>query len=621
MAEGGEKLRRSTRIKTVVKPETSDDFTEKTNVKRRLPKQSRNDSSSDTEFVTDPLTQELQKELEDIDEDVQKPKELFTDNDISGQQLYGFQTPSKKGAMVQKANLCRTPTTPQVITQFAKLRVIVERATVPNIKFVNKATRSHNRSFKERMSSESESVSEGSEFVPSDSHDEESEEADTSINQTIDSLLGSNSDEDKVKSTRKQIIPSKESKLPSDNRNEESEEDETSLNESTDSSLGRNSKEDNIKTIRKQRGPSVSKAQIPSTPSVSQRRIRTTYKDYHLKTDDYFASQSEKTITSDRTLGRLVNPRLDEQKLQELLSSQNHITAQHKRSICSLSESYRALFSMWSFIMEEGYSLLLYGLGSKRNLINDFHTEVVSEFPTLIVNGFFPGLSIKDILDGIIVDLLDKDSPTNPNDGFDLIEKMLQENPMDRLYLLIHNIDGFILRANKIQDVLSRLASIPNLHLMASIDHINAPLIWDNVKRSRYNFYWWDVTTFLPYEAETSYEGSLLVQQNEVLALSSLRNVFLSLTSNARAIYIILVKYQLENGYNSNYPGMAFKHLYQGAREAFLVSSDMALKAQLTEFLDHKLVRNKRNMDGTEYLIIPLDKAVLKQFLEQHDES
>lgn len=63
---------------------------------------------------------------------------------------------------------------------------------------------------------------------------------------------------------------------------------------------------------------------------------------------------------------------------------------------------------------------------------------------------------------------------------------------------------------------------------------------------------------------------------------------------------------------------MLFKELYQATREQFLVSSDLGLRAQLTEFIDHKLVRIKRNVDGAEYLTIPLDKSLLKQFLEQH---
>lgn len=62
---------------------------------------------------------------------------------------------------------------------------------------------------------------------------------------------------------------------------------------------------------------------------------------------------------------------------------------------------------------------------------------------------------------------------------------------------------------------------------------------------------------------------------------------------------------------------MPFKVLYSQCRENFLVSSDLALRAQLTEFLDHKLVKSKRSVDGTEQLIIPIQNALLQQFLDQ----
>ena len=61
---------------------------------------------------------------------------------------------------------------------------------------------------------------------------------------------------------------------------------------------------------------------------------------------------------------------------------------------------------------------------------------------------------------------------------------------------------------------------------------------------------------------------------------------------------------------------MTFKQLHQDAKDKFLVTSDAALRAQLVEFLDHKLVNSKRS-EGTEYLVIPLKKEILEQFLEQ----
>lgn len=40
--------------------------------------------------------------------------------------------------------------------------------------------------------------------------------------------------------------------------------------------------------------------------------------------------------------------------------------------------------------------------------------------------------------------------------------------------------------------------------------------------------------------------------------------------------------------------GLSFQDFYQQCREAFLVNSDLTLRAQLTEFRDHKLIRTKK---------------------------
>lgn len=145
--------------------------------------------------------------------------------------------------------------------------------------------------------------------------------------------------------------------------------------------------------------------------------------------------------------------------------------------------------------------------------------------------------------------------------------------------------------------------------------------VWDQNKLSNFNFSWWDCTTMLPYTDETAFENSLLVQNSGELALSSMRSVFSSLTTNSRGIYMLIVKYQLKNKGNATYQGMPFKDLYWSCREAFLVSSDLALRAQLTEFLDHKLVKSKRSVDGSEQLTIPIDGGLLQQFLDEQEKK
>lgn len=67
-------------------------------------------------------------------------------------------------------------------------------------------------------------------------------------------------------------------------------------------------------------------------------------------------------------------------------------------------------------------------------------------------------------------------SLTDVNESFNVIEETMKRNPNDRLFLFIHNIDGPTLRTDKAQDFLSRLAAIPNVHMVASVDHNDAPI-------------------------------------------------------------------------------------------------------------------------------------------------
>lgn len=79
--------------------------------------------------------------------------------------------------------------------------------------------------------------------------------------------------------------------------------------------------------------------------------------------------------------------------------------------------------------------------------------------------------------------------------------------------------------------------------------------MWDQAKLRRFNFAWWDVTTCVAYSAETSYESSLLIQQSGALALSSLNSVFKSLIPNAKKVFLLIAKNQLDNAKNQSFSG------------------------------------------------------------------
>ncbi|KOB66329.1 Origin recognition complex subunit 2, partial [Operophtera brumata] len=224
------------------------------------------------------------------------------------------------------------------------------------------------------------------------------------------------------------------------------------------------------------------------------------------------------------------------------------LSNEHQTKLMELNNTYSSLFNRWLYVLSENFNIILYGIGSKRTVLHQFQTEKLSDFPCIVVNGFFPSLTIKSIIESIVVDLLENTHvPSNVGDVVNLIDTQLTEKGVD-VFLIIHNIDGAMLRNAKAQATLASLSQIRN-------------------------FTWWDVTTLMPYSAETSFESSLMGARSGALQLSSLRS--------------------------------------------FLVSSDLALRAQLTEFLDHKLVRMKRTYDGSENFIIPIENTLLHQFLEQ----
>lgn len=343
---------------------------------------------------------------------------------------------------------------------------------------------------------------------------------------------------------------------------------------------------------------------------------------YIVQSDDYFSTFAAggKSVTSDHTLDRLQTPRLPQDVLLRLLEDTSGTNRAHAAAMQELLDDHSRQFARWLFLLDQGYSVLLYGLGSKRTLLQSFHHRALADRPVLVVNGFFPSLTVKDVLDAVANDLLELQLPTAlHHETIDEIERELACQPDLHVFLLVHNLDGVAMRADRMQATLARLASLPNLHLVATIDHINAPLLWDASKLAQYNFCWWDTTTLLPYGVETAFENSLLVQNAGALALSSMASVYASLTSNARGIFMAIVRHQLEQGgpAHPHYPGMPLKDLYWACREAFLVSSDIALRAQLTEFTDHKLLRIKRSLDGSENLHIPIEHGLLKRFVEE----
>lgn len=116
---------------------------------------------------------------------------------------------------------------------------------------------------------------------------------------------------------------------------------------------------------------------------------------------------------------------------------------------------------------DEGFNLILYGTGSKRIVLNDFVAKVLSdERNCVVVNGFFPSTTIKQILNSMTEDLLKSDEKfPGPDEQVRFITGSLDKSG-EEVFLVVHNIEGTNLRNDKSQNALSRLAAHPLIHLI-----------------------------------------------------------------------------------------------------------------------------------------------------------
>ncbi|TPX62966.1 hypothetical protein PhCBS80983_g00119 [Powellomyces hirtus] len=324
----------------------------------------------------------------------------------------------------------------------------------------------------------------------------------------------------------------------------------------------------------------------------------------------YFANLHDSlSKTSNNTLSKL--PPLSPQSLNECLKK---IAAKHQNQISLLTSLHQDQFDQWFFELRQGFNLLFYGYGSKRPLLNQFASEILDDGRVLVIHGFFPALTIRSILKKITDEVLQYEGPVGSLlDHLSIIISTLKEP----LYLVVHNIDGQALRSTTAQLILTTLASHPTIHLVASVDHINAPLLWDNVQQSRYNWVWHDITTFASYAAETSMEGSLLSGNSGTEGprlANGVIHVLRALNMNARKMYKILCDHQIKGG--DEVEGLSYTAWYQKARENFFVSNEMTFRTQLTEFRDHCIVKGRKGTDGEEIMYVPIEKGVLESILD-----
>lgn len=84
------------------------------------------------------------------------------------------------------------------------------------------------------------------------------------------------------------------------------------------------------------------------------------------------------------------------------------------------------------------------------------------------------------------------------------LREMAQWNSTDQhVYVVINNIDGEALRHAPEQAVLASLAACARVHVLATVDHLHAPALFDKRVNHEFRWLWHHVPTFDAMLAET----------------------------------------------------------------------------------------------------------------------
>lgn len=381
--------------------------------------------------------------------------------------------------------------------------------------------------------------------------------------------------------------------------------------------------------------------------------------------DAYFSQISATPRTSSSVFSDLVQPLTSDEYLEALRSPGSGHVFQPKQPSNWANDHHQSSFDRFARELDEGFNLIFYGVGSKRVILNTFASEICSrKGHVVIANSFQPTFSLKNFLTSIECVPGIQNLPLSSAG----IERQAQRifhffgtHPQNhQLYLFVHNIDAPIFRATKAKSCLSLLALNPNIHLIASIDRVNASLLWSSSELSirkqllglgidklhkGYAWLWHDLTTLVPYDVELAHAdrssisgatGSAARNQQEsavgsVIAVTetAAQHILASVTQKAKRLFALLTARQLEimdeasdaAGTNPQQHALPYEWLFNAARDKFIATNDTAMRSLLGEFKDHALILSapQGGPGSAEVLWIPLQKDKLLKIVKSLD--
>lgn len=305
-------------------------------------------------------------------------------------------------------------------------------------------------------------------------------------------------------------------------------------------------------------------------------------------------------------------------------------------------------FPQWQFELSESFNICLYGYGSKRRLVTAFAQYLNDHLPSqpkiFIVNGYTQNINLRHVfmsfaslVHGCKSSELPSGFGSAPSDILSFaLDHLTAKPPKAPIYVFINSLDAASLRRSSAVAIFARLAAHASVHVLATCDTPNFPLLWDTRLQEQYNWVYHDTTTFQSFAGVEI--PSVVDEVNELLGRSgrSIKGkagagfVLKSLPENARNLYRVLITELLSNNddamdldnpsdgvkRSTELGGLERKTLYNKAVEEFICSNEMGFGQLLNEFYDHDMLVDK-DLDGVKVLGVPFRREECEEILEE----
>lgn len=284
-------------------------------------------------------------------------------------------------------------------------------------------------------------------------------------------------------------------------------------------------------------------------------------------------------------------------------------------------EQAKTQFSKWFKWLESGeFSIVLHGLGSKRNLLTAFFDYVRNETETdcVLVDGFKQTATVSRILERLTLEfqLTVNTRKLTVEKYAEHVKKAIDEKIGLKFFLIINSMDAQNLRGNNQQEALSILASSKNVYLICSVDHVNASLLWTKPVIERFSWLYVCISTGHCYSQELLASDSKALGFNKKAggkthSADSLEAFWCAIPANSRKILEQLAIHAPAPN-EKNKPALTLPNFCGILRDEFATTSETTLQQQLIEFEDHCLI--KKNKDTN--IVLTIDRGILATFLE-----